>query len=166
MFTGKLSGEDVEAPEGEEGMEGQDQEQPQKGGFPPVEGQNLKIRDDEGEGENGEEPEVEDDGESDEKQPANNFPPKKKGVSAVSFGKIKPAADEDEGDDEEPEVPAKKSPFPPKKKPVTEDELKEYQSKAAIESKIKMLHMQIQSGDPSGKRRSALKKLQAELARS
>jgi hypothetical protein len=159
MFTGKLAGEDVGAPEegapeGEEGMEGQDQEQPQKGGFPPVEGQNLKIRDDEGEGENGEEPEVEDDGESDEKQPANNFPPKKKGFP--------PAANDDE---DEPEADDNGKQKFPKAKGMTEDELQEYESSAAIEGKIKMLHMQISSqGDPGGRRRAALKSLKNQLA--
>jgi hypothetical protein len=54
--------------------------------------------------------------------------------------------------------------FVPQAKPVKEDELLEYGNTAAIEGKIKMLHMQIASkGDPGGKRRAALNKLSDEL---
>ena len=72
------------------------------------------------------------------------------------------AGDDDSGGDDEDAPPAKpaKKPFPP----VKEEVLKEYGNTAALESKIKMLAMQIATkGDPGGKRRSALNSLEHQL---
>ena len=50
------------------------------------------------------------------------------------------------------------------RKGMTEDELKEYGSMVALESKIKMLSMMIQTkGDPDGKRRAALNNLKHQV---
>ena len=201
MFTGKLAGEDVEAPEGDEGMdqgqEGMDQGQaPQQGGFPPKKQGGFPPAGDDEEGgeelEDGDEDMGAEEGdEGGEEQ--GGFPPKKKTpFPPKKKAGFPPAAQgDDEGDDEEPEESDDNEEVEEAEQMPTFDALKREREKkfgqartmpnfaklkqqkgvtenegsmAAIESKIKMLHMQIKSqGDPGGRRRAALKSLEGQL---
>jgi hypothetical protein len=149
---------------GQPGQDGQKPFPPKKGGFPP--------QSDEGGDEDEEDPDLDiGDEDTDQEQdfggdeaPDMDDEDVDSGDEDTEDAEEPDTDDSDEGDesDETDAVPAKPS-FPPKKK-VTEAELLEYGNMAAIESKIKMLHMQIASqGDPGGKRRAALRSLEDQL---
>lgn len=195
MFTGNLSGGGMGDEEG--GMDQDTDQDQEQGGFPPVEGQDLKIRDDEGTdqgdegdqdfgddvddqsgfegGDEGGDEEVEPNEDDDEEMSQGTAPSAPAGFPAKKKSPFPPKKnkggdkDEDAGNDDDdddsgdedvaPAKPAKK-PFPP----VKEEELNEYGNMAALESKIKMLAMQIATkGDPGGKRRAALNSLEHQL---
>jgi hypothetical protein len=163
---------------------------PKKGGFPPK-GDDDQDVDPDNDGDNDMDPDQDtdqdfagagdeddssdDDSGDDSDDSGSNFPPKKKGGFPPK--KDKKPVEENEKFGQARMMPTfaelKKKKFGnagmhqahiPQAHPVKEDELTEYSNKAAIEGKIKMLHMQIASqGDPGGKRRAALKNLEAQL---
>jgi len=163
IFTGHLGG-------GEDAFASGDEEQDQDQQFPPQKpGKDPEI-DGEEDSEDTRFPPAEDDEETDE-------------TDQTDDSKEAEAPEESDETEEEPEVPVKQKP-PVKEmeqthipqahslktvksfKKLKEDELAEFSSSAAIEGNIKRLAMQIATqGDPGGKRRAALKKLEDQLKR-